>query len=250
MRSLILIIIVHCYCKTTQTNHFINNKKPTNMKLLSVLLILLISSISLFSQDAGILTNKNGVPILPEKGDISISIDAVPFLNLLNNKGTSPGFNFINNVPIISLKYLTTNKTAIRMEFILDFVSQMDGDDSFESYTKDIDNSFGLGFGYEWRTGNSRLQGFYGIQGGGMYGKTKSYDDADVIYYDRSVTQFNLNGFIGTEIFIIPNLSVGGQFMWGPSYVIYKDLENAQKGTIFNISASNINGALMISFFF
>lgn len=220
------------------------------MKNLVAVFLLFILSFSVFAQDKSVLLNKNGIAILPSKGDISISIDGAPFLNMFNDKGESPGFNFINNIPIISFRYMTSNNTAIRLEFLIEYASNKEGDDDFMNFNKYVDNAFGLGFGYEWRTGETRLQGFYGIQGGGLVGKSKSLNDLDVAWSETSLLELNLNGFVGAELFIIPRLSIGGQFMWGPSYWIAKDLINETKETYLDLTASNLNGALMISFYF
>lgn len=211
--------------------------------------LIIFSSTAIYCQD-DLLVNKNGVPILPQKGDISIGIDAVPFLNMLNNKGVSPGFNFINNVPTLAMKIMLSDQRALRMELMSDFYSATVENTNTSDQAKVTDSSFGLGMGYEWRDGNSRVQGFYGVQGAVFYGKEKDTDLGNNVIKELSSLGVGLEGFIGVELFVIPKLSIGGQFKWGPTYVMETDLVDDLKGSIFGFGTDNMNGALMISFYF
>lgn len=94
--------------------------------------------------------------------------------------------------------------------------------------------------GLEWRKGSTRLQGYYGGElglgfGGGSktdYTYANAYNwngttgtSSQTHAVDGSVdvnnatqkggVMFGLRGFIGAEYFVIPKLSVGGEFGWG-----------------------------------
>jgi hypothetical protein len=221
------------------------------MKKALIFILLIILSVPAFNQESEkVLLNKSGVNILPEKGDIAIGIDAVPFLNLLNNKGNSPGFNFINNLPSISLKYFNSNSSAFRMSVLLGFSSIKDNDDSADQFTKNANGSVGLRFGYEKRLGKSRVQGFYGAEGNLNYGKVKNTSSPDIVSFETTKYGAGASLFIGAEVFVATKLSVGGQFTWGPSYSIEKDIHNETTTSRFIVGADNAFGALILSFHF
>ena len=221
------------------------------MKNIYFVCILFWLAIPAFSQESeNVLTNKNGVIILPQKGEISIGIDAVPFLNLLNDKGASPGFNFINNIPTISVKYFVSDRRAIKVDILANFSLTKDGNDNLTDYVQDLVNNLGVNVGYEWRLGKTRVQGFYGVEGGAVLMKRKISTTNDDVYLDTHSIGFGINGFIGVEYFIAPKLSIGGQFGWGPSYVISNDNEDNTKHTSLILSADNLEGALILSFAF
>jgi hypothetical protein len=221
------------------------------MKNLMLFVILFALSVPAFSQDGEkVLQNKSGINILPEKGDMAIGIDAVPFLNLLNNKGTSPGFNFVNNIPSITLKYFNTDKSALRMTILLGYSSVKNKDDVTDQYNQETGSSIGLKFGYERRMGKSRVQGFYGVDGSVGFDKNKNSNSLDVITLETSGIGFGASFFIGAEVFVAAKLSVGGQFSWGPSYTIEKDIHYKESISTFSLGANNANGALTLAFHF
>jgi len=109
-------------------------------------------------------------------------------------------------------------------------------------------NFIGLGGGMEWRRGKGRLQGYYGamamfVMAGGKtaytYGNTIDATYMTPVSTDwttplvgggyasapaasRTVSSkagstmgFGLRGFVGAEYFILPKLSIGGEFGWG-----------------------------------
>lgn len=127
-----------------------------------------------------------------------------------------------------------------------------------ENSFKMSQSNVGLNFGIEWRKGNTRLQGFYGAEIGFMVGGQKEVykygnvlttstaaipvevtaaDDfgsniiASVdgngsaisgrILERKAGTTFGIGvrGFIGAEYFIIPKLSLGGEFGWGIGFI-------------------------------
>ncbi len=221
------------------------------MKKISLILISVVLSLPAFNQEnETVLQSKNNINILPEKGDIAIGIDAVPFLNLLNDKGTSPGFNFVNNIPAFSLKYFNTNNSALRMSFKIGYSLFKNGDDSFDRFNKESNGSFGINFGYEKRLGKSRVQGFYGFDGGFAFEISKHSNENDIVTLESSVFGIGAEFILGAEVFIMTKLSVGGQFSWGPSYLIETDISNNTAASGISLGANNANGALMLSFHF
>ena len=73
-------------------------------KVIFTLMIALFAVAAVTAQD---LTSKKGVPILPEKGDYAIGVDAIPFFqyvgNMFNANAFNPGpaFNFTAPTPFI-----------------------------------------------------------------------------------------------------------------------------------------------------
>ncbi len=129
-------------------------------------------------------------------------------------------------------------------------------------------NAIGLAGGLEWRKGSTRLQGFYGGELGFMmagvgekytYGNALNPDPNEPAHVDvtgaddfgtnvgtdsygnpsRTLTSktssfgLGLRGFIGVEYFIIPKLSVGGEFGWGLGFTSAKgESEVESLGTV------------------
>jgi hypothetical protein len=154
--------------------------------------------------DAQDLTSKKGSPILPETGDWCIGLDATPFFNYLGNffgkggattvtTGTvqtashytnqAPGWNFLANNFTISGKKFIDPKTAYRASVRLGFnnvTKKTQVNDRtittppvYPAVPFRVENSWkqsytnvGVSFGIEKRRGKTRLQGFYGIEGG------------------------------------------------------------------------------------
>lgn len=115
-----------------------------------------------------------------------------------------------------------------------------------EDELKSSYNFIGLGGGLEWRRGKGRLQGYYGgmlmfsIAGGKdtySYGNAfSSTNTAPTTTIDfmtgatapsgtrttemkyGSTIAFGLRGFVGAEFFVLPKISVGGEFGWGVAF--------------------------------
>jgi len=220
------------------------------MKKLNLLFLLVVLFVPVTGQEnETLLVSKNGAVILPEKGDFAIGIDAVPFLNLFNDKGDEPGFNFITSFPAISGKYFMSDKSALRSTVRIRYRNSKDGDIDLTNYTKNTNTDLYFGLGYERRIGKSRVQGLYGLEYNITGSKTKSTQD-DSVFDDRSSLGTGINGFAGAEYFVLPKLSVGGQFSWGISYSVSKDKEREEKARTFNMDAGNMGGALMLTFHF
>ncbi len=214
------------------------------MKKLSLGLVLIALASSLIAQDQ-VLMSKNSIPILPAKGDLSIGIDAVPFFNLFKDNSSSPGFNFTSIIPMIAMKYFLADNRALRMGLGINYVTENN-----ENSGKYVGSTFDINVGHEWRRGISRVQGYTGVQGGVLYGKFKRTDSNEDVFSEISTMGFGVQGFVGAEYFVAPKLSIGGQFTWGPLYTVTNDNLTDDKTTVFDISAKNANGALMLTFHF
>jgi len=130
------------------------------------------------------LISKGGHNILPEKGDIGLAIDAIPFTDFIGNlvkinSGTTFNSN-LHIIPpeggmIICLKYFTGNKTALRAKFRISYnastekLAVIDDEDPTGDLVYDTeissDMNFDVGIGLEKRRGSTRLQGLYGLEG-------------------------------------------------------------------------------------
>eukprot|EP00353_Schmidingerella_taraikaensis_P011903 CAMPEP_0185589236 /NCGR_PEP_ID=MMETSP0434-20130131/56121_1 /TAXON_ID=626734 ORGANISM="Favella taraikaensis, Strain Fe Narragansett Bay" /NCGR_SAMPLE_ID=MMETSP0434 /ASSEMBLY_ACC=CAM_ASM_000379 /LENGTH=267 /DNA_ID=CAMNT_0028212453 /DNA_START=83 /DNA_END=886 /DNA_ORIENTATION=+ len=117
-----------------------------------------------------------------------------------------------------------------------------------EDTWKQGNTNIGLSGGLEWRKGNGRLQGFYGGELGIMFSSTSTtytYGNAmtttgatstdfgtgnlngDPVYGNgRLLSQsgggtfgLGIRGFIGAEYFVLPKLSIGGEFGWGIAFM-------------------------------
>jgi hypothetical protein len=135
-----------------------------------------------FAQDASGLTSKKGEPILPEKGDWALGIDAAPILNYIGNFLSSSGNNKAptwgtptNNNLSITGKYFKDEKTAYRAmvrigfgstkfdNFQLDQTNTVTGTQPQVTDTRTVSqHNIVLGAGIEKRKGKTRLQGYYG----------------------------------------------------------------------------------------
>ncbi len=129
------------------------------------------------------LLSKHGNNILPEKGDVGLGIDAIPFLDFVGNlvkinSGTTFSSMLHIQPPeggtVIYLKYFTSDKTALRAKFRISYVAstekfavQNDLDITETLYDTRIASNinFDVGLGIEKRRGKTRLQGLYGLEG-------------------------------------------------------------------------------------
>ena len=156
-------------------------KKQFTLTVLAV-----FAALTMFAQEdsaSSDFVSKRGVPILPEAGDYSISIDASPFFTYFGNMfngnagNTAPTFGFTAAHPFsITGKKMVDANTAYRGIFRIGY-----NHDKFENFVKDdsyvstdtltvIDTrtinqmNITLGIGIEKRRGKGRLQGIYGGQ--------------------------------------------------------------------------------------
>jgi hypothetical protein len=170
----------------------------------------------------------------------------------LNN--TVPSWNFTNGGAMITGKYFASETMAYRGMLRLGFGSNSQDNYVVKDGTtsnppemvvdnmKTSWNAIGLGAGMEMRKGKTRLQGYYGamfmfyMMGGKdtyTYGndfsttyQTPNSTDfttmtsgpvASRLVTNKWGTQmmFGIRGFVGAEYFIIPKVSIGGEFGWG-----------------------------------
>ncbi len=212
------------------------------MKKTTLLLSLAFGVSSVFAQD---LTSKKGEPMLPESGDWSIGICALPFLNYAGNLiggnglNVAPAYNFMPGTQSIIGKYFVDEKTAYRAGVRLGFGSVKTTTkvpiipaQTPAAYVDDVTKvgatNIGISVGMEMRKGKTRLQGLYGAEFGFAIGSgktTNTYGNAisatnpvpSRVTEIKAGSTFNLGlrGFIGAEYFIFPKISIGGEFGWG-----------------------------------
>lgn len=161
------------------------------MKKLSILFVMavLFSFVSQAQDEP--LKSKKGTPILPQKGDIALGIDASPLIDLagnlikINSGGTfndPASFNFLNGNNTLYGKYFASKNTAYRAKVRIGYHSDKfknyvvddsyDGDPAdYDPATDDVKDSkkesytmVMLGGGIEKRRGHGRIQGFYGAE--------------------------------------------------------------------------------------
>jgi hypothetical protein len=180
------------------------------------------------------LVSKKGEMMLPEAGDMAISIDAVPVLNLLkfDDSGATVSAQPLNYT--FTFKKFKSATEACRMGLTLglnqftelDEVAELndgvaDGDNTVTNKEKTRNTNIQVFIGHEHRRGNTRVQGFCGADvytGIGSNSTVNSFgnDDSDLAAttYDlknKSGLAFNIGAraFVGAEYFIAPKLALG-----------------------------------------
>jgi hypothetical protein len=270
--------------------------------LISMMLFMMIASIH-----AQVKTSKNGIPVLPQAGDYALGINAVPVLqylgNMFNNTaGNTIAFNFIDNNNFIFGKYFVTDLMAYRIGLRIGHTSVTNGQHIVDDLdvTKwvldkhtNVRSNVILGLGIEKRKGVHRIQGIYGVDAMlGINAVSHSYTYGNEItgtntnpgttnfgnnlfFGARSIKQkegfgfgIGARGFVGVEYFILPKLSLGGEFGWGFQVGIrgtgmntlqawnFTDLKVEErevpngKGSVINIDTDNANGTIKLMFHF
>jgi hypothetical protein len=140
----------------------------------------------IYAINAQDFTSKKGIPILPEKGDYSISIDAVPFFQYLGNMfhGTNytskaPLFDFpgLGDIPMwtLQVRKFVSPTTALRARVRLGYsyytikntINDQTNTSTTPAYVDDkwteSRMNIVLGAGLEKRRGKGRVQGYYGV---------------------------------------------------------------------------------------
>ncbi|MBX3101127.1 MAG: hypothetical protein KF690_01305 [Bacteroidetes bacterium] len=187
------------------------------------------------------MTSKRGVNILPEAGDISISMNANPFLDYVGTvlsaggAGSTNFVQFLTTDNFIAGRYFLDETKAVRGGIRIGFgstssdnlvVGGASGNTTFTETDKTSYNNITLTGGLEFRRGNyGRFQGYYGgellIGFGGQ--KTTDEEIVDVTEGYKQTTEvkqgttikLGLQGFIGVEYFLAPKVALGGEFTWG-----------------------------------
>jgi len=172
-------------------------------------------------------------------------------------------WNFVNANNTIYAKYFVDDKTAYRAKVRIGLTSttqknyvkqdgQSDPNVVVEDKAKYTNTNIILGLGMEKRRGATRLQGFYGAEalitflGNGAsytYGNAFSSNNPtptmtnfdptnpNALPGNRRITKISsgktiglgARAFVGVEYFIIPKLSVGGEFGWGLNILMQGD---------------------------
>jgi len=237
------------------------------------------------------LTSKKGETILPESGDWALGIDASPFLQYFGNffgktaVNASPAFDFTVTAPMaIYGKYFVDAETAYRGRVRIGFgsTSLTSGASAADSaVVKTSGSNIVLGGGIEKRKGSTRLQGFYGGEAMIMLGSGKVTNEYEtpvsatnpVATRNTEVKNggtfgFGLRGFVGAEYFVLPKLSVGGEFGWGlalntngegetstegwdaPNTTVITNTIKTAKASNFSLDTDNLSGSLNVIFHF
>jgi len=181
------------------------------MKKVLIFLLGLGLSAPLATAQTTSLTSKNGHEILPQEGDYSLGMNAVPVLNFAHNAinimsdngsgATHPGFVSGSQNSITGKYYITPTKAYRGAINFTNSVSNNyshfdDPNDTSDEPEQLTDNeqmsssSIYGSVGLEYRRGHNRLQGFYGAEVilGASCSKT-SYK-----YGQEAVDQLDFNG--------------------------------------------------------
>tara|TARA_Y100001954_G_C15816889_1_gene608024 strand:+ start:769 stop:1611 length:843 start_codon:yes stop_codon:yes gene_type:complete len=197
------------------------------------------------------LTSKNGHEILPQEGDYSLGMNAVPVLNfalnainIMSDNGsgaTHPGFVSGSQNSITGKYYITptkayrgainfTNSVSNNYSHFDDPNDTSDEPDQLTDNEQMSSSSIYGSVGLEYRRGHNRLQGFYGAEVilGASSSKTaykygqEAVDQLDfngaqreVLYKDGTQVALGGRGFVGVDYFIAPKISIGAEFGWG-----------------------------------
>lgn len=178
--------------------------------------ILLASACMMLASTAYVDAKKPEKNYLPEAGDVTIGINAVPFLNYLGNMFGKTQNNSINpaeiggvpavpglNNPTMSIfgKYFLTDQTALRLNVGVGINSTTQSNyvqddaavaedplsvDKVEDSYKYRNSGMSVAVGYEWRRGGKRLQGFWGGQAILAYSNSKHF-----FGYGNAITEVN-----------------------------------------------------------
>lgn len=176
------------------------------------------------------------------------------FGNMFNNDANNNiNWNFTNGNQQIFGKYFISETQAYRVGLRIGMINttlkNTVGDDADLTGTKFVEDKFSrnnlnilLSAGKEYRRGHGRLQGYYGADAYLMmsnesrtytYGNefsatntaptftndwnnfTTSTGARNLKEKDGFLFGFGVRGFIGAEYFVMPKLSIGGEFGWG-----------------------------------
>lgn len=245
-------------------------------KLITITLILFLFAFASNAQKSdSTFTSKNGVHILPQRGDWALAIDARPFTRIFNFDSDA-GFQFPTDNTFIGKKFIKPD-LAHRFKLRLAFNSNTDDEFIMQDgqvtpdptvVVKDVmqDNQtvVMVGYGIEKRSGYMRLQALYGGE------VLISYDDRSTSYeygnhysmenpvptttyfgnnipdygYRVVFTEYGYSlsvmarAFLGIEFFFAPKIAIGGEFGWGVAYTM--NAEGKQKVSSWDDEANNV----------
>ena len=220
------------------------------MKKTILLVAMAVGMTSVFAQD---LTSKKGEKYLPEANDWAIGVDATPFLTYVGNifgktaANVAPAFNFDNGSAALQGKMFKDANTAYRAGLRIGFGSftthnALNNAGDSVGTAKDVSASgmnIALTAGLEKRRGAGRLQGVYGAEAGLAFGGggtvTNTYamaltDARNPGVGGRvaettigNVFSFGARAFAGVEYFVLPKISIAGEFGWGLTFTTTGD---------------------------
>jgi len=151
------------------------------MKKTIFTIVIMVFAVTIASSQ---LVSKKGVPILPEKDEYALGVDATPFFNYFGNmfngnvNNTGPAFNFTATTPMtIYVKRMVDANTAYRAKFRIGMASANIKNNVTDDVNVGSDPMavvedkwahsemfIQLGFGIEKRRGKGRVQGIYGAE--------------------------------------------------------------------------------------
>lgn len=237
------------------------------MRKIPLLFIAILLASSAFAQPV----SKKGEYYLPREGDWAIGVDASPFLEYVGNIfsdgfNPAPSANFTgSNFAIVGKKFKRDDyayRAGFRLGILADSYRDFSPEFSNEptnttvedTYNRTFTNAF-LSLGIEKRKGNTRIQGFYGVEGLLGFGTERhrfEYGNSitpqstnptrtewELLFQDdpREVTTvtevggfitefnkgatFSIGGraFIGAEIFLFPKWSIGFEYGFSMAFM-------------------------------
>ena len=184
---------------------------------------------------------------LPESGDWSIGFDATSTLdyfgNLLNSSASAPTTTYVAEERFentIYGKLMTSDNEAWRVRLGFKMYKEVDNEDVSDNSSSDPDvtvtnkytdgeTNINLWLGKEYRRGSARLQGVYGAEAGlGIESHTESWEYGNtpanggigpIKTKEGMNLGISLRGFIGFEYFMMPRMSIGGEYGWGFAFL-------------------------------
>ena len=210
-----------------------------------LILITLLFTLELFSQKINQQdsTKNKFKPILPEKGDWVVGINASPFLRFAgniftNSSNDSPTFGFTAQHPgSIYFRYFIAENKALRGGVTVGGnykVQEIPENDNTYNNDKLIESAMSIGVSCGIEKGfvpKKRLRGYFGHEGGFLIipyrglssqlgytvnGMVKFKDSSSDYnnFVEKGGNTINLfyQGFFGVEYFILPKISVNGEF--------------------------------------
>lgn len=263
--------------------------------ILVFLLVQIKSQDSISNSDNFQIESKNSIPILPVKGEFSIGLSMTPLLNYFGNffngnTNNSVSAQFMNSpfsntsiyqnaqAPTSSQifgKYFLSNKSALRIGLEYTGINHFEkayvqndaaalSDPLRNILSEDMVQSRGSTIimygGYEQRRGNSRIQGYYGLNAFYLrqnFNESYYYsnpisalnpnptsndwgnnlltnDSRKTAHYHGLVNGFGIGGFVGIECFIFPKISIGTEI--GYNYIYSKQNQSRYQYERWNVS--------------
>ncbi len=212
-------------------------------KLFTTLTLVAITTTICFAQN---LTSKKGENYLPESGEWSIGLDATSTLNyvgnLFNAGATAPTADYLVANTIYG-KMMKSDNSAFRVTLGLNMSKNIDNElvtdlNSSASAGDMVENKYSLGLtqinlmlGKEFRRGSTRLQGVYGAEAAlGVTSQTEKWEygnSAEDRFATGDLTEsktglgfsIGLRAFIGAEYFVLPKISISGEYGWSVGFV-------------------------------